>query len=32
MKISNSDVIKPIDLEEATLPPDPNDYAAYVQL
>ncbi len=32
MKISNSDVIKSIDLEEATLPPDPNDYVAYVQL
>lgn len=31
MKISENSV-KPIDLEEATLPPDPNDYAAYVQL
>ena len=32
MKISNNDVVKPIDLEEATLPPDPNDYTAYVQV
>lgn len=31
MKISE-DIVQPIDLGEATLPPDPNDYAAYVQL
>lgn len=32
MKISNNNVVKLINLEEATLPPDPNDYAVYVQL
>lgn len=32
MKISNNDVVKPINLGEATLPPDPNDYTAYVQV
>lgn len=29
MKISE-DIVQPINLGEATLPPDPNDYTAYV--
>lgn len=30
MKTSSN--VQPINLGEATLPPDPNDYAAYVQM